>query len=248
MKIQPNIHRNIPNNRVDFSKKPAETADLDSLQPKKKGGSKLPIAISTAIGTLIPMLVIGRYQGKFFKPEVLRGLGFFDKAKTVLKSIDINYGLNEMLLISVGSILGGLSGGLLFDKGHDKESSRKSKIKESVFQFLNIAVPTTIVAKLLKVSEKAKSSRQIPLKIASVIGGVGVGMPLAAIIANKVNGTFVDKDAPKRKLRIKDIFVHVDDLVSTLVLLKLPIVHKLNLEKAIPVLYGMCGWEAGTKK
>ncbi|MEI8390676.1 MAG: hypothetical protein WCG23_12435 [bacterium] len=119
-------------------------------EPETSKKINIPVIATTAVGTLIPMLIIRKYQGKSLKINALKGMDFVTKAKTVLKSFNIDYGFKEMLFASVGSVLGRLAGGLLFRKDEDK----KTKVKESVFQFTNIAIPTSIVAFLLNNSNK----------------------------------------------------------------------------------------------
>jgi hypothetical protein len=203
------------------------------------------VLLATIAGTILPILLIRKYQGKTLQSGTFKGLDFKTKTKEILKSFNIEYGLKEMLFTSFGSTLGGLSGGLLFDKKENK----KCKIKESVFQLSNIAIPTSIIAGLLKLTEKCKNPKAILPKIAAVITGIGVGMPIAAITSNKINNTIVDKDnQSKRKLKIKDCFVHIDDLVGALILTKIPFADKLHADKILPALYGICGYEAGTKQ
>lgn len=216
------------------------------IQQKDKSKKfNFPVFLTMIAGTILPILVIRKYQGTGLKNGALKGTDFKAKAKEVLKSFDIKYGLKEMLFTSFGSIVGGLSGGLIYNNDEDQ----KCKIKEAVFQFGNIAIPTSIVAGLLKLTEKCKNPKAILPKIGAVIAGIGAGMPIAAVTSNKINNTIVDKDNQcKRKLRFKDCFVHIDDLVGALVLAKIPFADKLHVEQLLPVLYGMCGYEAGTEK
>lgn len=205
----------------------------------------IPVTATTTLGTILPFLIIRKYQGKTLEKAALQGMDFISKAKTVLKSYNIEYGLKEMLLTSFGSIAGGLSGGILFNK----EESKKAKIKESVFQFANIAIPTSIVAGLLKFTDKSKNFKGVLPKIASVIMGIGVGMPIASFLSNELNNSIIDKsNQNKRKICLKDCFVHIDDLVGALALAKIPFADKLHVDKILPVFYGLCGYEAGTKK
>lgn len=246
--IKNNINSNIYTN-FSSNSKPQEIKNIKSEQiltnkkePKK---NNFLIFLTTVAGTLLPILVIRKYQGKTLNTGVLKGLDFKSKAKEVFKSFNIEYGLKEMLFTSFGSILGGLSGGLLFKKDENK----KNKIKESIFQFSNSSIPTIIVAGLLKLAEKSKNPKAILPKITAVITGIGAGMPIAAITSNKINNTIVDKDnSCKRKLRVKDCFVHLDDLIGALVLAKIPFADKLHVDKILPVLYGMCGYESGVKR
>lgn len=218
----------------------------DSVDKKSKN-SKLPVIATTIAGTLISMAIIRQYQGKTLKADAFVGKNYADKTKTFLKSFNIEYGLKEMIITSFGSIVGGLTGGLAFGKHSDNE--KKKKIKEAVFQFNNVLIPTSIVAFLLKASEKSKSFKGIWSKVASIGLGIGLGMPTAAAISNKINNSVVDPHkAANRKLKIKDCFVHVDDIISALVLTKMPFAQKLNVEKFLPVIYGLCGYETGVKK
>lgn len=225
--------------------------NIQFLQSKaSKTNSKLidvPVMATTIAGVLIPMFVIRKYQGKKLSKGVLNNKDLSFKTKAVLKSFSLNYGLKEMIFTSFGSVLGGLAGGLIFDKNENK--NKKAKIKESVFQFSNILIPTSIVGGLLKISAKIKKSNNIFLKLAPVLLGIATGMPLAAAISDKISGAFIDKNnMNKRKIELKDCFVHADDLIGALVLAKIPFANKLHVDKVLPVLYGVCGYEAGIKK
>lgn len=204
----------------------------------------IPVLLATVMGTLIPIFAIRKYQNRTLKSDALKDLYFPSKAKKLFKSFNINYGLKEMLFTSFGSVLGGLLGGLLFKKDENK----KTKIKESVFQVCNIAIPTSIVAGLLKITEKNKKLKGVLPKILSVAIGIGAGMPIAAMVSNNINNGLVDKENPNiRNLKLKDCFVHIDDLVGALVLARIPFADKLHVDKILPVLYGVCGYEAGVK-
>lgn len=219
------------------------TQKLQSKKPEKKFNKQ--VIATTIAGLLIPMLVIRKYQSKGIKLDTLKKLDSKSKIKAILKSFNLQYGLKEMLFTSFGSILGGFVGGTIGNTNENK----KAKIKESVFQLNNIAIPTTLVAALLNFSDKSKNPKAIFLKIASVAIGIGIGMPFAAAASDKINNTIVDKDNKnKRKLKLKDCFVHIDDLLGALVLAKIPFADKLHIDKALPILYGICGYEAGIKK
>lgn len=216
--------------------KPSEKAPIE----KKPKSSNFPVILSTIAGTVLPMLVIRKYQGKTLKAEALKGLTLGEKGKAFLKSFNIEYGLKEMLFNSYGSVLGGLAGGLLFKK----DEKKKPKIKEAVFQAVNITIPTSFAAFLLKQTEKNKNLKGVLPKIASVLIGLGVGMPVAAIVSDKISNSIIDKNNPsKRKLKLKDLFIHADDIIAALALSKIPYV-----EKVLPVLYGICGYEVGVDK
>lgn len=235
-----------------------ETSDVqtpsvkeENIQPEKKqeNSKKFNLAVlaTTIAGTLIPILIIRKKQGLNLKKVDLIGKDFKTKAKTVLKSFDIKYEMPEMLMTAFGSVAGGLAGGILSDKNKNKESKR-SKIKESVFQVLNVSIPIVIGDQIVKFTEKRKWKSPW-IQLATAIIAVGAGMPTAAKISNTINNKVIDREHPdNRKLRIKDAFVHVDDFVGVLVLSKIPLADKLHVERILPFLYGMCGYEAGSKK
>lgn len=222
-----------------------------NIQPDKKQENtkkfSLPVLLTTITGVLIPILLIRKNQGLNIKKGTLKEMDFKTKAKSFLKSFDIKYEMPEMLMTAFGSVVGGLMGGLLFDKNKDKESKR-SKIKESVFQLLNVSTPIIIGDQILKFADK-KKWKSPWVQVATAIIAVGAGMPTAAKISNTINNKIIDREHPdNRKLRIKDAFVHVDDFVGVLVLSKVPLADKLHVERILPFLYGMCGYEAGTKQ
>lgn len=247
--INSNARKNLAFTGEVSEPKNQEKTQIEKISQKTQEKEKskkfnFPVLINTIAGTILPILVIRKYQGIGLKNDALKGMNFKAKAKEVLKSFNIEYGLKEMLFTGFGSIVGGLLGGLIFNKDENK----KCKIKEAIFQFGNIAIPTSIVAGLLNLTEKCKKPKAILPKVLAVIAGVGTGMPIAAITSNKINNTIVDKDNPcKRKLKFKDCFVHIDDLVGALVLAKIPFADKLHADKILPALYGMCGYEAGAK-
>lgn len=227
---------------TDLVQKPHDAAQTEDKKHKK---FDLPVFVSTMLGAVVPIIAIRKYQGKALKAGALKDMDFAGKAKTFFKSLNIKYELKEMLLISFGSVAGGLFGGLVSGKKEDK----KSKVKESVFQALNVAIPTTLVATLLDAAEKSKKAKGILPKIAAVVLGIGVGMPSAAILSNDINSSVIDRDnQQQRKLSLKDCFVHIDDLLGALVLAKIPFADKLHVEKILPALYMLCGYEAGSKK
>lgn len=265
--------------------KPAAPVASAVVEPKpEKEKFNSTVALATAVGTILPILLIRKYQGKSipkgsfknvprefknlmaaFKPKDGDSLkASLKKAdiksiKDIVKSFHIEYELKEMLLVSFSSILGGIAGGLI----GDKEEKPVTKVKEGVFQFINVAIPTSIVAGLLGVTGKyPKLSGTLP-KIAAVALGIGGGMPLAAVVSNTINNKVVDTDCKtKRELKLKDCFVHVDDVLGAILLAKGSLVKPAAgaaasaagdvveglVSAVLPFLYASCGYEAGTKK
>ena len=200
-------------------------AGITPINFKSKEISKLnvkSVAGATA-GTALPLMIMMKQR----------------KIKNPLK---IEYGLQDMLILSGSSIAGGVAAGMI---GEDKHT-QKSQLKEGVFQFLNASIPTWIIGGVLKLPETSHNFNNAPTKIFSVIGGLVVGMFGAAHVSNLI---FDPKDKePDRKLTFKDCIVNADDALGALVLAKFPLIEKLHLDKLLPVIYTYCGIRAGNAR
>lgn len=216
--------------------------NTDSSKNKK---NNYPVMLTSLVGTAIPVLLIRKYQNKTLNIENLQKLDLKNKIQTILESFNIHYGLKEILLSSFSAIGLGLAGGLICNKDENK----KNKLKEAIFQFNNIAIPTTLITGLLKITNKYERLNGTFAKLASIFLGIAAGMPIALTFTNTLNKSLIDKNSrEQRKLKLKDSIVHVDDIISGLVLAKVPLVTKLHLEQFIPILYANCGYEAGIKR
>ncbi len=190
--------------------------------------TKVRAAAGAVIGTAIPLIYFAKKQN--------------GKIKNINKLLGIKYGLKEFLAIGAGSIFGGTAAGMI---GENRES-RKNKLNEGVFQFMNCSVPPVLIAGLFKLGEKVKPLNNIPCKIAATIVGVGGGMFLAAELSNKINDP---KDLyPDRKLTIKDALANFDDVLGALVLAKFKFIEQLGAERLLPAVTAWCGYRAGVSK
>jgi hypothetical protein len=221
--------------------KPITTVNTDKNENFKKN---LGVALTTVGATLLPIIAIRKFQGKALKKDVFEKLATKDKVKAFVKSFDIKYGLKEILTVATSSIFGGLTGGLWFDK----KTEPKTKLKEAIFKESNILIPTTLLAGGLELCKKAKFKGIAP-KIASIVFAVGAGMPISANIANNINNNIVDKENPhNRKLKPKDYFVHIDDVLGAFVLARVPFVDKFHLDGFLSAIYALNGAEVGIIK
>jgi len=192
--------------------------------------TKFVAAASSIAGTILPILLIAKHQKKELK---------FNSWKNINNILNIKYGIKEMTIVSGSAVVAGVLGGCLSDKEH----KRRHKIKEGVFQFLNATLPTIVVGGIMKHLEGTKKLNTVPHKIAGVVAGLVIGMPLAAMVANKITDP---KDLEEdRKINAKDLVVNIDDALGALVLAKIPIVDKLHAEKLLPAIYAWCGYRAG---
>lgn len=241
----------VPQNRTQQN----STQTKPQPKPKENKGINIPVLGATIAGTVASMMFIKGYQNKKRIAQNLDKVNIFN----------IKYDLKEMLIVGMGSTIGGLTGGVLTDKKHTKH-----KVKEAIYQYLNLAIPQVFVAGMLNVIQQheAKIKKQIMqeemipsiikrstksalfAKALAIVLGIGIGMPTAALVSCKLNSAVTNdsEEKCKRKIKIKDAFVHTDDIVGALVLSGAEIVEKLHLERLLPILYLTCGYESGNKK
>ena len=148
--------------------------------------------------------------------------------------------------LATSAMLGGLTGGLLVDE----KKHRKPKLKEAVHQFFgNILTPITIVGMATSAINKRNDSELKNtlyggiVAILGVAGGVTFGNKAASYINEKI---FHEED--KRKVGVKDFGIHVDDLLTVMGMSKLGKVVQKIVSLALPPVFMICGYEAGTRK
>ncbi len=189
--------------------------------PKKKPlktYEKAEIIAASTVGTAIPLILATKKQK--------------------LPIHKIKYTTKDMLLLSTGSILGGISGGIIVDKG----KNTKEKIKEGVFQFFNAIVPTLLIKPILYLCEHVKALNNNKIKPTLLLGGIFGGMVLGAEISNKINHN--DKEH-KRKVKFIDSIANIDVISGALIMAKMPLINKLGIEKFLPLPYIWTGYESG---
>ncbi len=188
-------------------------------EPVDSSSAKYKVAAGAITGTILPMIFIAKKQ----KTNIFK----------------LKYNTKEMLMLSSGAILGGLATGILTGK----KEHRKQKMNEGVFQFLNATVPTLLTACLFSLTNRFKQFNKTSIKALSALTGLVGGMFLASKIANFINDPY-DK-VPDRKLTLKDSIANIDDAIGILVVTKVPIANKLQVDKALPAVYSLCGYRAG---
>lgn len=224
-----------------------KTDEFIATKNKKKQKINIPVLVGSILGTSIPIAFMLKKQGLSIHQYSTK-TNIIDKAKDLYKTFNkIDFEEKELISMSLGGLLGGSLVGAITDKEKDPQN-RKNRIKEFIFQALNVSIPTILTGTLVKQISKRVSKYQTPLKIAAPIVGVGAGMPIAAAISNKINKTFVDKNDQGKKIHPKNYLVHADDAVSALVLAKVPFVDKLPIKAILPIIFANCGYEAGTAK
>lgn len=181
---------------------------------------KLKAGIGSILGTIIPMALMMKKQG-------------------IKNPLKLKYGLKEMIILSATSIMGGVGVAMI---GNDSKTNW-NKSREGVFQFMNAAIPTWLAAATLRWAETTKGLNNAPVKIASTLGAIFIGMHGSAAVSNIICDP---KDKrPDRKLTFLDSLVNIDDMLGVLVLAKVPIIEKLHIDKLLPLIYTYCGYRAG---
>lgn len=164
------------------------------------------------------------------------------KLKHMFK-LDYQNPLKAMALATTAT-MGGLAGGLIADK----KETRKHKLKEGMHQFLgNIITPISIVGIAVSIVEKrniSETKKKIYSGLAAM-GGVAAGVTIGNKIASKVNG-WIFKEDDTRKVKAKDFGIHVDDIMTWLAFTGKGEGIKNFIGKALPAVYLLCGYEAGT--
>lgn len=206
-----------------------------------------PVFIGSTVGTLVPLVYMIKKQGLKL-PSGFKLQTSLEKLKSLYKTYNkIEFESKELIALSLGALSGGSISAAVFDKEKSLQNN-KNRIKEFIFQSLNVALPTLFTGALIKGVDKNISKFKTPLKILAPLIGVGVGMPVANIVSNKINKTFIDKNDKGRKIHPKNYLVHSDDAISALALIKVPFVDKLPIKAMLPLIFTNCGYEAGTSK
>ena len=228
------VNANIQNNNISdkFEKNKNNDGHADKNNDNKKKLSEYA-ALGAALGTLLSVVYFGKKQNPELTPDSL---------KNIWKFLTPEYELKELVGVSTAATGGALIGSYPFTAEKDK----KSLIRESIFQFLNINIPTTLVALSLwfgknKIPEKYRVPAQIAMIAGSIFGGVYSAVKISDFL--KRNVFEKDKTTPPRKMSINNFVVHADDLFGILVLAKVPFVRTLKLDTIIPLLYARAGYE-----
>ena len=187
-------------------------------------------------------------------------LAMAKKANPAASLKNLTYNEKDILLIGAGSILGGLTGGLLTDK--NKENT-KPKLREASQQFFgSLMCPIAI----LSVAEKAleKSGFKMPQiksaskyvnnvigalpKIAITIGSLIAGMEIGNKIMNKINNKIFNEEV-KHEVHPSDYLVHTDDMcVAASLLLKDSKSLSAITSKALPLSFILAGAKTGMQE
>lgn len=193
-------------------------------------------------------------------------LGVYSMAKKGnpnVSLLNLKYSGKDTLLISAGSILGGLVGGLIADK--DKENVNL-KLREASQQFVGntiFPVCSSMLAnklldksnfKLPQINSMSKPARianavlkfapKAIVTVASLLGGMKLGNK----VVNSVNDK-IFKEKVKHEVKPEDMLVHADDIcLASSILFKDSNLVSSVVSKALPLTFLVSGAKTGMQQ
>lgn len=267
MKMQPVATQNIQINNADNKNNVANRANyvkpFAAAEKCPDASSKVKVgsAITTFIGVAAAMLFTFKSLSKCKTPEVLKEVNNIKDVKSIKDYLSnivrIKYDEDKHELgkavgcLGVGSVVGGFTGGVIFDK----RENRRAKFREAIIQLVgNVAIPLLCVETLgqafkRKVSPKitkalGMESHKILKEVPGVLatGGILVSAILVGNrVANLLNSDIFDIN-DDRKLKVTDMLPHIDDVCMALSLM----FGDTPISKAIPAALMIAGYSVGT--
>ena len=229
---------------------------------------KIGVATTTVLAVGGAFAHIAKKQGFSLNPSAIKKtpikdwaiFKLYDKKHPNAKEVEIE--AKEILELAGASVVGGLTGGLIFD---DKKYI-KSKFRESVNQMLgNIIVPvsfvwgvsqiykknkTAILNSIPQIAEKGKTSiyfnkvlKSLPFYIATITaltGGIFAGNRVSNYLNEKVFHKKVD-----RGIKATDFAPHVDDIGMAVSLMADKSKAASVITRSVPLFLCVPGYEVG---
>jgi len=215
---------------------------------------KFGMAVSSAVGVMATTAILAKTHHyplsikKIFKTPL--------KERFLAK---LDYGVPEVLTLGAGSCIGGLLGGLLFDKN---KNNRQAKVRESLIQYTNISLPIITVgacshvgkflSKKLPKSLTTTKTKGLQLlgktpEIIMPLVGLFAGIYIGNRASNKLNQK-IFKTKEDRPVKVSDMSVHIDDLcVSSQYIAPNSIITK-GISRIIPLALMFPGYEIAKKQ
>ncbi|MBQ4123908.1 hypothetical protein IJD44_09375 [bacterium] len=176
---------------------------------------------------------------------------------------NLRYDEPQLVMLGTGSILGGLTGGLLADKNKE---NRKPKFREALQQFFgSVLAPMGVLSvtmplfektgfKLPQINSSSKIAKVInpllatlPRSIVVILSLVG-GMEVGNSIINKFNNK-IFKENVKHEVKPEDYLVHSDDLcVAANFLFKDSKIISSITSKILPLTFAVSGAKTGMQQ
>lgn len=224
--------------------------------PREYHKRKVGVATCTALGVATSLAILAKCDKNKNYSLSLKKILSTPPKDTYLGSADFES--KEVISMGLGSCLGGLVGGALYDK---RNEDLTPKLQEGVVQITNISLPIMFVEGLSKLGEKVTNSMsnwaskggllrkavaESPKVAGSVIGLVS-GMYLGNRLSHKINKHVFNKKEDDRPVKLKDFSAHIDDicLAATFVAQGNPLTKAVS--RIIPLALCVAGNETGNK-
>lgn len=168
--------------------------------------------------------------------------GIAKKGNPALKFKNISYEEKDALLIGVGSVAGGLAGGLISDKNKD---NIKPKLREASQQIVGCMVfPFTFLYAGNRLLKSKNITGMIPkalTTVAALVSGMEIGNKVVNIFNDKIY-----KEKVKHDVHAEDYFVHTDDICITanMLLKDVPSLSSIT-SKLLPASFIISGSKTG---
>jgi len=244
---------------------------ISSSDNKKDYKVKIGVAATTATAVGLAFAHVAKCQGFSLSPKAIKNTPIKDWAifklynKNNINSKDIDLGPKEIIELAMASVVGGLTGGLIFD---DKKYI-KSKFRESVNQMLgNVLVPigsvwaiskmykkfeNNIVGLVPQMKETGKKShifnkalKCVPFSVAT-LGALSVGIFAGNRVSNFLNEKVFHKKVD-RNIKASDFAPHVDDIGVAVSLMAEKSKTSSFIQRTVPLFLCVPGYETGTHR
>ncbi len=176
---------------------------------------------------------------------------------------NLTYDEKDVLMVGLGAVTGGLTGGILSDKNKE---NHKYKLREAAQQYIgSIFVPVSMLAVVNKILDKTNIKMpQIPSsnggfkvlnriinmlpRVAATVITLVSGMEIGNKIVNKANNK-IFKEEIKHDVKPEDYLVHADDLCLTasMLLKDVPSISSVT-SKILPLTFIIAGSKVGMQQ
>lgn len=224
--------------------------------PQEYHKRKVGVAACTALGVAASIAVLAKCDKTKNYSLSLKKIFNTPLKDTYLGSVE--YEPKEVIGMGIGSCLGGLIGGAIYDK---RNEDLTPKIQEGVVQMTNISLPILFVKHLSVLGEKVTNrmanwaskggkGRKILAespKVAGSVTGLITGMYLGNRLSQQINKHLFHKKEDDRPVKLKDFSAHIDDicLAATFVAQGNPLTKAVA--RIIPAALCVAGNETGNK-
>ena len=246
------VSQNIPNRKNNNEKK--SQTEFKSISEYKKAPVKVKLGVflTTLAGVSIAMARTFKKMNystnllKIFKSNIKEWSIFkieYNKEKCELEHL--------VKRLAIGSVGGGLIGGILFDK----KENRKAKYREAIIQLIgNIAIPILFISLGGRAFEKLESQGKIKFSSKNIKDFANfivtsTSLVIGILLGNKTGNYITEKlfrVKDNRKIKLADMSPHLDDacLGATLVA---PAESKIGtyLARIVPAALMIAGFSTG---